>query len=159
MEANKILSVIRIRGTVDVNYEIEDTLKMLRLHKPNHLVLIDNRPSYVKMLHKVNNYVAWGEVSAEMIEKLLREKGRLKGNKPLTDEYLKNNSEFNSINELARKIYELKAKITDVKDLKPVFRLHPPTGGFKNSKKKPYNLGGVLGYHGKDIETLINRMI
>ncbi len=159
MEASKVLSVIRIRGTVDVKYEIEDTMKMLRLHKPNHLVLIDDRPAYIKMLHKISNYVAWGEVSAVMIEKLLREKGRVKGNKPLTDEYLKNNSEFNSITELAKKIYELKVKITDVKDLKPVFRLHPPTGGFKNVKKKPYSLGGVLGYHGKEIENLINKML
>ena len=154
-----MLSVIRIRGTVDVNYEIEDTMKMLRLHKPNHLVLLDDRKSYVKMLHKINNYVAWGEVSADMIEKLLREKGRLHGNKPLTDEYLQSNSEFKSVKELAKKVHELKAALTDVKGLKPVFRLHPPVGGFKASKKKPYSMGGLLGYHGKEIENLINKML
>ncbi|MEM2108953.1 MAG: 50S ribosomal protein L30 [Candidatus Odinarchaeota archaeon] len=159
MEATKVLSVIRIRGTVDVNYEIEDTMKMLRLHKPNHLVLLDDRKSYVKMLHKINNYIAWGEVSADMIEKLLREKGRLQGNKPLTDEYLQSNSEFKSVKELAKRIHELKASLTDVKGLKPVFRLHPPMGGFKGSKKKPYSMGGLLGYHGKEIENLINKML
>lgn len=159
MEATKMLSVIRLRGTVNVNYKIEDTMKMLRLHKPNHLVLLDNRRSYLKMIHKINNYVAWGEISVEIIEKLLKERGRIIGNKPLTDEFLQKNSQYKSISEFAKKLAEMKAEISDVKGLKPVFRLHPPTKGIKGSKKISYKMGGISGYHGKDIENLINKMI
>ncbi|MEM2203989.1 MAG: 50S ribosomal protein L30, partial [Sulfolobales archaeon] len=43
--------------------------------------------------------------------------------------------------------------------VKPVFRLHPPSGGFKGSIKKPYGNGGELGYRGQDINDLIRRMI
>ena len=44
-------------------------------------------------------------------------------------------------------------------NLSPVFRLHPPRGGFKGSTKKPYSDGGELGYRGPAINELIRRMI
>jgi len=40
-EPLKKLVVIRIRGKVNVRDKVEDTLKMLRLHKINHAVIID----------------------------------------------------------------------------------------------------------------------
>jgi len=41
----------------------------------------------------------------------------------------------------------------------PVFYLHPPKGGFKRSLKRPLADGGELGYRGKEIVSLISRMI
>jgi len=32
--------------------------------------------------------------------------------------------------------------------IKPVFRLHPPRGGFKRTIKKPITQGGETGYRG-----------
>lgn len=46
MESNKLLAVVRIRGTVNVRKEINDTLKMLRLHHLNHATLIESTPWY-----------------------------------------------------------------------------------------------------------------
>jgi len=43
--------------------------------------------------------------------------------------------------------------------VKPVFRLHPPRGGFKGSIRKPYGAGGELGYRGAAINELIRRML
>ena len=42
--------------------------------------------------------------------------------------------------------------------LKPFFRLHPPRGGLR-SVKKPFTLGGDLGYRGPAINDLIRRML
>ena len=43
---------------------------------------------------------------------------------------------------------------------KPFFRLHPPRKGFERKGiKVPFKLGGVLGYRGKEINTLIQRMV
>ncbi|MBT5022113.1 50S ribosomal protein L30 [Candidatus Woesearchaeota archaeon] len=40
------------------------------------------------------------------------------------------------------------------------FRLHPPRGGFeRKGTKKPFNLGGAVGYRGDKINDLIKRMI
>jgi len=158
MDGNKLFAVIRIRGTVDVRREIEDTLKMLRLHKPNHLVLVDNRPSYLKMLQKVKDYVTWGEIDAETLAELIRKRGRISGNRKLTEEYIKNVLKFDSLENFVDSLLSLKVCLKDLKGVKPVFRLHPPRKGFE-AKKKPFTLGGSLGYRGEAINDLIKRMI
>jgi len=33
--------------------------------------------------------------------------------------------------------------------MQPVFKLHPPTKGFKGKIKKGYSMGGELGYRGE----------
>jgi large subunit ribosomal protein L30 len=159
MQGSKKLSVVRIRGTVNIKRDLEETLELLRLHKPNHTVVIDDRKTYVNMIRKINDYVAWGEISQESLEKLLKERGRIKGNKPLTDEYVKQNSNFKSISDFASQFINFKAEIKDIPGLKPVFRLHPPKKGFKASKKRSFQVGGILGYHGIKINDLLNKMI
>jgi len=85
----KCLAVIRVRGVSDVFREINETLKMLHLTRNCHATLIDDRPAYLGMLRKVQNQVTWGEVSKDITAELLRKRGRLVGNKKLSDEYVK----------------------------------------------------------------------
>ncbi|HEV2165782.1 MAG TPA: 50S ribosomal protein L30, partial [Thermoplasmata archaeon] len=42
--------------------------------------------------------------------------------------------------------------------LRPVFRLHPPKGGWR-STKKPFASGGALGYRGPAINDLARKMV
>lgn len=157
-KGDKCLAVVRVRGTVNVRKDINDALRMLHLTRNCHATLIDNRPSYLGMLQKVHNYVAWGEVSKEVIALLLRERGRLMGNRRITDEYAKRIG-FESIEDLAEAIYELKVEFHKLPEIKPVFRLHPPSGGYGGSIKKSYKSGGVVGYRGEAINDLLKRMI
>ncbi|MDF2956136.1 50S ribosomal protein L30 [Candidatus Alkanophaga liquidiphilum] len=150
-------AVVRLRGTVGVRADIKDTLKMLRLHKVNHCVLVEENEYYKGMLQKVKDYVAWGEISKETLKQLLELRGRLDGGKRLTDEYVKEHTPFSSIKELAYAIYEGKLKIKDVPGLKPVFRLHPPRKGHRGIKKS-FKEGGELGYHGEKINELLYKM-
>jgi len=154
----RLLAVIRIRGRVGVSREVKDTLKMLRLHRKNHAVIIDDRPSYLGMLKKVVDYVTWGEITPETLALMLRRRGELVGGKKLTDEYVKEKLGLNSIEELAQAIFEGKINLKDIPGLKPVFRLHPPSRGFRGSIKKHYKAGGELGYRGLAINELIKRM-
>ncbi|MCS7386276.1 MAG: 50S ribosomal protein L30 [archaeon GB-1867-005] len=154
----KLLAVIRIRGRIGVRGEAQDTLKMLRLHRKNHAVIIDDRPSYLGMLKKVADYVTWGEINSETLALLLKRRGELKGGKKLTEKYIKEKLGLNSIEDLAHAIFEGKISLKDIPDLKPVFRLHPPSGGFKGSTKKHYKAGGELGYRGTAINELIRKM-
>lgn len=157
-KGSRCLAVIRIRGEINVRRDIEDTLKMLNLTRSCHATLIDDRPSYMGMLQKVQNHATWGEVSRDVIAMLLKEKGMLVGNKRITDEYAKRLG-FGSIDELADAIYNLKVEFSKLPDIKPVFRLHPPSGGYKNSVKKSWRSGGVAGYRGEAINDLLKRMI
>lgn len=152
------IAIIRVRGRVGVKRPVKDTLAMLRLHKVNHLVIADDTPSYRGMIQKAKDYITWGEINAETLAKLIRKRGRLIGNKKVTDEYVQEKLGM-TIEEFAEKVINGEMKLSDLPNLKPVFRLHPPRGGFKGSKKRTFKEGGALGYRGEKINELIERML
>ena len=159
---NQWIAVIRVRGRVNVRRDVEDTLKMLRLHKPHHCIITRYTPPIRGMLIKAQTKIAWGEITYETFEKILRARGRTVGNKRLSDEVVKtlSNGKFSGISELARAIWDGKISFRDLNWLKPVFRLHPPKGGgYKRHMKKLYQDGGGLGYWGREINRLILRML
>ncbi|HDZ35651.1 MAG TPA: 50S ribosomal protein L30, partial [Thermococcus sp.] len=131
---------------------------MLRLHRINHLVLVDDNPSYRGMVQKVKDYITWGEIDAETLARLIRKRGRLIGNRPITDEYVQEKLGM-TIEEFAKKVVDGEMRLTDLPNIKPVFRLHPPRGGLKGSKKRSFKEGGALGYRGEKINDLIERML
>jgi len=157
-KGQKCLAAVRIRGTVNVRKEVEDTLRMLNLQRNCHATLIDDRPSFLGMLRKAQDIITWGEVSKETISILLKKRGRTVGDKPLTDDYARKIG-YSSLDDLADAIYNLKVTFKDLPRVKPVFRLHPPRKGFKRSIKKSYRAGGEAGYRGEDINDLIRRMV
>ncbi|MHC1586779.1 MAG: 50S ribosomal protein L30 [Candidatus Hecatellaceae archaeon] len=154
----RCLAVVRIRGTVNVRGDVKDTLAMLRLHKANHATVIPATPTYLGMLQKAKDYLTWGEISEATLARLLQRRGRLEGNKPLTEEYLRKMG-FKGFEELAKAICSGKLTLKQIPGLKPVFRLHPPSKGFKHSVKRHVAEGGELGYRGEKINELLERMM
>jgi large subunit ribosomal protein L30 len=152
------LALIRLRSGIRARGEVRDTLAMLRLHRINHLVIVDDTPSYKGMIQKVKDYITWGEIDKETLAKLLRKRGRLIGNRPITDEYVQEKLGM-TIDEFAEKVVNGEMKLRDLPNIKPVFRLHPPRGGLKGSKKRSFREGGALGYRGEKINELIERML
>lgn len=150
--------VVRIRGTVDVKREIKDTLKLLRLPRKFHATIVPNDSTHLGMLFKVKDYVTWGPATPEIVKELLLKRGRIIGNRPVTEEFLVKATGMKSIDEVAKALAEGKLKINKIEGLKPVFRLHPPRGGFKKSTKKSIKQGGELGFR-EDISSLIRRML
>ncbi|WP_456474524.1 50S ribosomal protein L30 [Candidatus Pyrohabitans sp.] len=151
------LSVVRVRGRVGVPQEVEDTLTMLRLTRVNHCVFIDDRPTYAGMLQKVKDYITWGEVSADEVALILRRRGELVGGEKLTDAYVKEHTRFKSIDDFAKAFVDFKAELSDIPDLKPVFRLHPPRKGYRGIKRS-FVEGAALGYRGEAMKELLRRM-
>jgi large subunit ribosomal protein L30 len=150
-------AVVEVRGVVNTRQDIKDTLKMLRLHHINHCVLVADTPENLGMIRKVKDYVAFGEVDAATIETLLSTRGRIIGNSPLTDEYIKSNSAFSGIADFAKSLANGESKMRDIPGLKPVLRLHPPRKGYKTTKRT-FVQGGALGYYGQEINTLLYKM-
>lgn len=153
------LAVIRIRGSVGIRSKVEETLKMLRLTKVNHAVIVPDVPSYSGMLQMVKDYVTWGEVSLDTVKLLLRQRGVLYGGRKLTDHLVKDKLGYASIDELAGAIHGLEVMLQDIHNLKPIFRLHPPKGGFRRTKRRPFRSSGETGYRGEAINKLLAQMI
>lgn len=151
-----MIAAIRVRGRTGVKGDIGDTMKMLRLTRINHAVLLEENPSYQGMLRKAKDYITWGEIHENTLVSLITKRGRLPGGAQVTEDYLKENTDYSSIEELSKAV--LKGAKLEESGIKPVFRLHPPRKGYKNIKKA-YNEDGSLGYRGDNIEDLINKMM
>jgi large subunit ribosomal protein L30 len=151
-----MFAAIRVRGTTGVKGEIADTMKMLRLNRINHAVILDENSSYQGMLQKAKDYITWGEIKEDTLNKVITKRGRLPGGQKLTEEYLKENTSHKSVEELSKAIFAGE-KLED-NGLKPVFRLHPPRKGYKNTRRA-FTEDGTLGYRGEKIEDLLKKML
>ena len=139
-KVNQILAVIRVRGPTMIAAKINDTMKMLRLYKVNNCIVVPNQPNYV------------GKI-------LIEKKGRLAGNKPLTKDYLNSKVKI-TLEEFSKEFFEMKKSFKDIPGLKTFFRLNPPLKGYESGGvKKPFSMGGALGYRKNHINELIRRMI
>ncbi len=148
-------AVVRIRGGFKLRPEISNTLKMLRLHSVNHCIILDETPNYTGMIKKAKDYIAWGVVDADTLTDLISLRGRFAGGKRLTQEYM-DECGLGSMEDFAKAVYNGDAKLSDIPNLKPLFRLHPPRKGHKGIKKTVTE-GGELGFH-EDIGALLKRM-
>lgn len=152
------MAVVRVRGTSNIRGDVKDTLRMLRLHRPNHCVIIPPKDTFMGMLQKTKDYITWGEVKPEVLARMLASRARLGGNKPLTKEYVRDVLGFASFEKLAEGIIDGKVDHEGLKDVKPVFRLSSPRMGYEGIKRA-YADGGALGYRGEAINDLLVRML
>ncbi|MEK6878740.1 MAG: uL30 family ribosomal protein [Nanoarchaeota archaeon] len=140
-----MIAIIRIHGDVDINRDIRETFNRLRLRKKYTCVILEENDLNKGMIHKVKNFIAYGKINKEVIEKLIVERGRLIDKKKKTD-----------LNIVSAEFQQGK-KLKDL-NVKPFFRLHPPRGGIDSKihfgKKK-----GVLGDNKEEINKLIERML
>jgi len=158
-ENSKLLFIVRIRGALGMKRKILDTLKIFRLHKVNHSILIFPNSSYMGMLQKVKDYVCYGEVNKKILLKLLRTRAKIEGNKPLTESHIKLKTNYKTLNALAGGLLKGDIQYKDIYKIKPVFRMHPPRGGYRGSIKRNYKSGGSLGYVGDYINKLLFKML
>lgn len=124
----------------------------------NYAVLIDNRPSFLGMLEKARSYITYGEASSETVALLINKRGRAAGNRKLTEEYAQK-AGFKSLDDLNDAIFSCRVEYWKLPNIQRVFRLRPPSKGFKGKIKRGYGAGGELGYRGEYVNELLKRML
>ncbi|MEM4366619.1 MAG: uL30 family ribosomal protein [Candidatus Anstonellales archaeon] len=140
-----MIAAVRIRGVRNMLPQIKATLEMLNLGKTNYCVLLKDDPSTNGMLLKAKDYIAYGPISPEVAEKLIRAKGEFNGKKlsMLPKE---------KADEIVKKVLALEFP----EGFKKAFRCRPPSKGYKDIKKQwP---AGDLGKR-PSMDSLIRRMI
>jgi large subunit ribosomal protein L30 len=158
VEERKTLIAVKIRGTISAQREARETLQFLHLEHTNHAVLLDNRPAYKGMLQRVQAYVTWGEADKSTVKFMVEKRGRLAGDKKLTEEYL-HKIGYQNFDELTDAIVSGKVEFAKLQDTVPVFKLHPPSKGYKGKTKKSFRSGGEAGNRGEAINALVQRMV
>lgn len=152
-----MFAVVRVRGPAGRRKEIEDTLKMLRLKKPNNCVMIPETKEYLGMLRKAKDLITWGNINKKTLSLLIEKRGKILGDKKIDRESLKDITGFDSFDDFSEALIKRKVKLKDYKKIKPVFKLSPPKHGYR-SIRLPYPKGD-LGNRKDRINELLVRMI
>jgi large subunit ribosomal protein L30 len=142
-------AVVQVRGEVDMSSGVRDTMRMLNLHGVNHCTFV---PA------KVNDWVAHGEPSDDVVETLLRKRAEpIEGDDDVDEAWLADNTDYDDFASLAAALIDEETTLRE-QGLSPVLRLHPPRGGHKGLKHAAPE-GGQLGKHSTEqIDDLLEAM-
>ena len=153
-----MFAVVQLRGEVNMQASVDDTLDMLNIHDVNQCSLVPQTDSYRGMLTKVNDYVAFGEPSQSVLATTLRRRAEPpEGNAEVDDDWVSENTEYDSVEDLAAALLAEETTLREV-GLSPALRLHPPRGGH-DGIKQPRRSGGQLGEHTtEEIDDLLTAM-
>jgi large subunit ribosomal protein L30 len=151
-------AVVQVRGEVNMNGDIRDTLTMLNLGRVNHATLVPEEPTYEGMVTKVHDYVAHGEPSQTVLETILTRRGEpAEGEADIDDDWVAERTEYGSVSGLAEGLLAEETTL-QAAGLSPTVRLHPPRSGHKGIKQ-PVATGGQVGVHETDgIDQLLEAM-
>jgi len=138
-------AVIRVRGVRSISPRIKKTLELLKLMRPNHCVLVDDTPQNLGMLRHAKDYVTYGPVAEETVYLMLKKRGMKDGGRVDMKE-----------DELKKAAKEISGGKKTAEFANPVFRLNPPSRGYKNKKRAYPN--GELGKR-PEMDTLLRRMV
>ena len=139
-----MILVIRIGGLVDMTKEFQEMLFRFRLRRKYSAVLIQPTIINIKLLKKLRNHIAYGEINKETMKELIEKRGiSLDKSKKINPEKVMNQLEKNPLNS----------------DIKPFFRLHSPRGGIDSKKHFGVSKKAVLGDNKEKINDLVRRML
>ena len=135
-----MIAVLRIVGQAGIRTDVEETLKRLCMHRKLVCTFVNQDDAKFKMVYSIRDFIAYGEISDELAQKIIESRGQTLDGKPVKD---------------AAKVLE-QIKKGEWK-IKKFFRMHPPRGGFKKTTKLA-SPKGILG-HNKEISKLLERML
>jgi large subunit ribosomal protein L30 len=133
-----MIITIRISGLVGVPRNAREALFRMRLRRKYSAVLLKPSTENLKLLKKLRNHIAYGDIDKETLTKLIEKRGQSIDKSKKID---------------AKKVIEGLEK-KGLKDL----GLHPPRGGIEAKTHFPIRKG-VLGDNKRKINDLVRRML
>ena len=151
-------AIVQLRGDVNLDHGVEDTLDMLNVGRVNHATLVPETDSYRGMITKVNDVVAFGEPSVEAVARTIALRGEpLEGSADVDEEWIDDNTDYADLEALAEALVDEETTLRE-QGLSPTLRLHAPRGGHEGIKH-PVIEGGELGKHTtEEIDSLLEAM-
>ena len=151
-------AIVQLRGEVNVNEGVADTLDMLNIGRVNHATFVPETDSYRGMITKVNDLVAVGEPTVGTVAATIERRGEpLEGNADVDDEWVADNTDYADLEALSEALVAEETTLRE-QGLSPTLRLHAPRGGH-DGIKHPVVEGGELGRHETEaIDALLEAM-
>jgi large subunit ribosomal protein L30 len=152
-----LIAILRVRGPIKIKKDIEKAMSLLNLTRANHCVFYNDSKHLQGSLRKAKDYITWGEISKEVFKKILLKKGNVYSKE---NKLLKFSEAFSKdVDSVVEELFTGKKTVKEL-NIKPVFRLKPPSKGYdRQGIKKTFVEGGALGYRKEKINDLLKRMI
>ena len=100
-------AIVQLRGDVNLDHGVEDTLDMLNVGRVNHATFVPETDSYRGMITKVNDVVAFGEPSVEAVARTVARRGEpLEGSADIDDEWIDDNTDYADLEALAEALVD-----------------------------------------------------
>ncbi len=152
----ELLVVVRVRSGINRDTRTLETLRALRLERPQTAVLLWGTPQLKGQLARIKDVAFWGPIEKSTLVRLLEKRGRMVGDKRILVDRLKERTGYTSIEDLADALLTGKVKFSEIECLKHFFRLSPVSCG---SRKRSDVKRGLLGYLGKRADSVLAKMI
>ena len=68
------IAAIRIRGKINVRYDLESNLSLAGLKRKNSCIIVEANPVNMGMLKRAKDFITYGEISEETLKKLKEKK-------------------------------------------------------------------------------------
>jgi large subunit ribosomal protein L30 len=151
-------AIVQLRGEVNVNEGVVDTLDMLNVGRVNHATFVPETDSYRGMITKVNDLVAFGEPSVETVAATIERRGEpVEGDADVDDAWVADHTDYDDVAALAEAIVAEETTLRE-QGVSPTLRLHAPRGGH-DGIKHPIVEGGELGRHStEEMDALLEAM-
>jgi len=170
-EGPKVVFAVRIRGINGVAPKERKILQLLRLRQIHNGVFIKLNYATLRMLQRVEHYIAYGYPSLKLVKSLIYKRGFGKVGKPgawsripLSDNQIveANLGKFDIVcmEDLVHEIYTVGPHFKEAANFLWPMKLSSPKGGFsKFSKLKHFTEGGDAGNREYYIAGLVGRMV
>jgi large subunit ribosomal protein L30 len=152
-----LLLVLNIHGAINSSGPVRKALGELKVIRKFTASVVTDDVSTVGSLKLCKDYVAWAPVEPELLATLLKKRGMATETKELDAAALKKMG-YKKHDDLAEKMLKEQIRLSAVDGMRPFFRLAPPKGGFKQSMRRQYTEGGLLGNNPKLAE-IVRRMV
>lgn len=119
---------------METRTEVEETLsRHLHLTRKLHCSVFSR--DVTSWIRKCKDYITWGPIDKELLTKLVEKRGGTKDVAKVVEAFMKGEQPI------------------------PVFRLHPPVGGFKKPTKLPVPKGALGKRDAESLKKLLTRML
>ena len=150
--------IVRIRGMRTTPRRAEHTMLLMNLSRKFHVAILPDDAITRGMVLHAKDFITWGKAGTKTVEDLFAKHGKTADGKPLTDAYVKANTEFATIKDLAIAVHSGKTRLSRIKTVKAVFRLQPARKGF-GSIKAIFPVGALGARDEKSIDSLVASMM
>jgi len=162
---DKLLILIRIRGTSNVSTQITKILNRLNLRYLYSASFVKGDKSTLALIKKVEPFLAYGIPSRKIVSDLIykRAYGKVNGKRiPLTSNKIVEDAlgpqGIICLEDLVHEVASCGDNFKTANDFIKCFKLNEPKDGFKH-RNQPYHSGGDWGFREDKINELVQKMV